>query len=121
MGAMTLYGKALRKLRVEHELTLKALSEKLDWELSPAYLSAIEIGKRAIPHDLSDKVKEKLGLSDAEYNELKEAEYKSASELKLNFNEMEEYQAETALVFARLLKNFDTEKCKKLQSMMQKP
>ena len=120
MAGVTLYGKALRKLRVEHELTLKALSEKLDEELSPAYLSAIEIGKRAIPHDLSDKVKEKLGLSEAEYNELKEAEYKSASELKLNFNEMEEYQAETALVFARLLKNFDTKKCKELQSMMQK-
>ena len=79
------------------------------------------MGRGQIPHDLSDKVKEKLGLSDAEYKELKEAEYKSASELKLNFNEMEEYQAETALVFARLLKNFDTKKCKKLQSMMQKP
>jgi len=121
MTVVTLYGKALRKLRVEHELTLKALSEKLDEELSPAYLSAIEIGKRAIPHDLSDKVKEKLGLTDAEYNDLKEAEYKSATELKLDFSDMEKYQAETALVFARLLKNFDTEKCKELQSMMQKP
>ena len=59
MTAETLYGKALRKLRVEHEFTLKALSEKLDEELSPAYLSAIEIGKRAIPHELSDKVKER--------------------------------------------------------------
>ena len=59
MAGITLYGKALRKLRVEHELMLKALSEKLDEELSPAYLSAIEIGKRAIPHDLSDKVWER--------------------------------------------------------------
>ena len=74
MAGITLYGKALRKLRVEHELTLKALSAKLDEELSSAYLSAIEIGKRAIPYDFSDKVKEKLRLSDAEYNELKEAE-----------------------------------------------
>ena len=39
MAGITLYGKALRKLRVEHELTLKALSEKLDEELSSAYLS----------------------------------------------------------------------------------
>ena len=62
-----------------------------------------------------------MGLSDAEYKALKDAEYKSATEIKLNFNEMEEYQADTALVFARLLKNFDTEKCEKLQKIMQKP
>ena len=121
MTTVTLYGKALRKLRVDHELTLKALSEKLDEELSPAYLSAIEIGKRAIPRNLSDKVKKKLGLSDAEYKDLKEAEYKSVNEVKLNFSEMKKHQAETARVFTRLVKNFNTEKCKKLQSMMQKP
>lgn len=121
MTTVTLYGKALRKLRVDHELTLKALSEKLDEELSPAYLSAIEIGKRAIPRNLSDKVKKKLGLSDAEYKDLKEAEYKSVNEVKLNFSEMKKHQAKTARVFAQLVKNFNTEKCKKLQSMMQKP
>ena len=121
MAAVTLYGKVLRKIRIDHDLTLKKLSEKLNGALSPAYLSAIEIGRRAIPQGLSDTIKDTLQLGDVDYEALKDAEYKSSKEITLNFNDMERYQAETALVFARSIKDFDTEKCKKLQRMMQKP
>lgn len=53
MTTVTLYGKVLRKIRIDYDLTFKKLSEKFDGALSPAYLSAIETGRRAIPQDLS--------------------------------------------------------------------
>ena len=47
---VTSFGKALRKLRIDRGMVLKNMADMLG--VSSAYLSAIELGKRAIPDSL---------------------------------------------------------------------
>lgn len=44
---MTPFGAKVRQLRCERNVTLKAMAEALN--VSPAYLSALELGKRGVP------------------------------------------------------------------------
>lgn len=44
---MTPFGAKVRQLRRERTVTLKAMAEALN--VSPAYLSALELGKRGVP------------------------------------------------------------------------
>jgi transcriptional regulator with XRE-family HTH domain len=51
---VTVFGKFLRKLRVDRELTLRDMATSLG--ISSAYLSAMELGKRTIQPQLADKI-----------------------------------------------------------------
>lgn len=51
---VTAFGKFLRKLRVDRELTLRDMATSLG--ISSAHLSAMELGKRTIQPQLADKI-----------------------------------------------------------------
>ena len=51
----TVFGKELRKLRIDYDETIYQMAKKLDMSIS--YLSAIESGSRNVPGDLVDKSK----------------------------------------------------------------
>jgi transcriptional regulator with XRE-family HTH domain len=66
---MTPFGARLRSLRAERDITLKRLAEAL--QVSPAYLSALEHGKRGAPSaGLVHQVNEFFGLIWDEADEL---------------------------------------------------
>lgn len=46
MNAITPYGKAVRKLRIEADVTLREMAQELGY--TPTYLSAVEIGRKAL-------------------------------------------------------------------------
>jgi len=51
---ITLLGKVLRKMRIEKNMLLVDMAKELN--VSSAYLSSIELGKREIPNDFENSV-----------------------------------------------------------------
>jgi transcriptional regulator with XRE-family HTH domain len=48
------FGKYLRKYRIDHDLTAKAMAETL--HISPAWLSGMETGSKPIPSDMAERI-----------------------------------------------------------------
>lgn len=58
---MTPFGKRLRELREERGVTQKEMAQAL--RVSPAYLSALEHGRRGQPHGISSSVSSPISTS----------------------------------------------------------
>lgn len=58
---LTDFGRILRKIRIDCDEILKDMTEKLN--VSAAYLSAVEMGKRNIPEHWVNKIAEFYNLS----------------------------------------------------------
>lgn len=102
---MTPFGKALRKLRIDRELLLGDMAERLG--ISPSYLSQIETGKKPIPNGFVEKWRSVFALADAEWIEIRHAAIVSTNEFKIQLSEQANAQdkvlADTlATEFARL-------------------
>lgn len=84
---LTPFGKLVRQHRLEHEVTLLSMTEKIG--VSAAFASAVETGTKKIPSDYPRKVADALNLDKEQFEELE----KSAS---LSFNEVRISIARTA-------------------------
>lgn len=79
-------GKILRIIRIKKDDSMRDMADKLD--ISLAYLSAIENGKRNIPTDFEKKVLACYELDDDERKILKEAIDQSTNQVKVNVSEL---------------------------------
>lgn len=80
----TEYGKYLKKLKIDKDKTLAAMTK--DMGIAPSYLSAIESGERVIPVDFTEKFSEKYSLDGTAKDELMELELKTPrNALQLDF------------------------------------
>ncbi|MGG2141275.1 helix-turn-helix domain-containing protein [Symbiopectobacterium sp. RP] len=113
---VTGFGKYLRKLRIDRGMVLKNMADMLG--VSSAYLSAIELGKRAIPDSLIDAVASACRLSDEEVLELKKQADISQPSLKVDMSDAEDKNKELMLVFARKFKDLSPEQLDKLNKML---
>ena len=95
---MTPFGKAMINLRIDYEMTLRAMSQKM--EKSPAYISAVEHGNKGRPSEkFLDGVCGALGLSGEQRNKLKEAAEKSSPVLRIkNVGKPASYEIANLLV-----------------------
>ncbi|MCG9755028.1 helix-turn-helix domain-containing protein [Shewanella insulae] len=66
--ALTDFGKALRKARIDIDYTLRTMAEEL--ETSPAYLSCLETGSKKISKSWIDKINSFLRNKGVEVDEL---------------------------------------------------
>ncbi|WP_028969943.1 helix-turn-helix domain-containing protein [Sphingomonas sp. URHD0057] len=82
---MTPFGKALRKLRIDRELLLGDMAERL--KISPSYLSQIETGKKPIPDGFVDKLRAALRLTDVELVDVRHHAVISTSEFKIQLGD----------------------------------
>ena len=98
---LTQFGKVLRKARIDRGLLLKDMAD--GFEVSSAFLSAVETGKKAIPSGLAEKAAEFLGYQKGspEWSELKDAEALSRGQVAISTAGMSGKQQEAALAFAR--------------------
>lgn len=123
------FGKFIRKKRTEKRLTLMSAAQLL--EISFSYLCDIENGKKLPPNssneehrELMKKIKEKLDLTDEEYEEL----IQLADEELINkghiANEVNDYMIENPIAAVALRKatkkNLSEEKWKKFIEEMDK-
>lgn len=98
---MTKFGIVLRKIRLDEQELLKDMAAKLN--VSSAFLSAIEIGKKKIPADFVEKVCSAYKLNEATRKELVSAEEMSAQEIKINLVGITPSQHQVAISFAKAL------------------
>ena len=101
---MTPFGRMLRRERKDRNMLLGELARRLD--ISIAYLSQIEHGKRAIPDGFERRVADTLELSAEERNEMERAAAISRQTFEIdvtgaNDNDRE-LARDLALAFARL-------------------
>lgn len=97
MAMLTEFGKELRKLRIDHEISLKDLAEKLD--VSPAYLSSIETGRKPVNALILNRIKVALALNEEQLTHLTTAASKNMNEVVIRPSDVS--RAEIALMFAR--------------------
>ncbi|MBA5601026.1 helix-turn-helix transcriptional regulator [Pectobacterium aroidearum] len=114
---VTGFGKALRKLRIDRGMVLKNMADMLS--VSSAYLSAIELGKRAIPDSLVDAVASTCSLNDKEVTELRKQADISQPSLKVDMSDAEDQNKELMLVFARKFKDLTPDQLDKLNKMLE--
>ena len=109
---LTAFGKFCRKLRIENEEILKDMAEKLG--VTPAYLSAVEVGKRNIPAEWFNAITSIYALSAKEQQGLQEAIDSSTKQIKMDLDNYSERQKQTAAMFARKLSTLNNSELEKL-------
>ena len=114
----TPFGKALRKLRIDHGEILADMASKL--EVSSAYLSSIELGKKNVPESLIDKLLETYSLSEDQKNEFRRDAELSVNQVKLNLVGTNDLQRDVVLAFARNYKDKTPEELEKLKQLFEK-
>ena len=115
---LTEFGKALRKIRIEREELLKDMATALG--VSPAYLSAVETGKRRSPDDWVEKISVHYHLSQNERTDLSQAAENSAYEVKISLQDASEAKRGAVLTFARALDHLSDEDLKRIMQSMRK-
>ncbi|BBU96272.1 helix-turn-helix domain-containing protein [Providencia rettgeri] len=112
----TKFGKFLRKLRIDRGMVIRDMAEILG--VSPAYLSAIELGKRAIPDTFVDSLCTAFKLNNDERRNMLHLVDISQPSIKIDLTDAEDANRETMLAFARKFKELDDEQLNKLNQML---
>jgi len=68
---LTPFGKAARRIRIERDMLLKDLADRL--EVTATFLSAVESGRKPLPRNFAERIATALGLSPADKKELQHA------------------------------------------------
>ncbi|WP_232095276.1 MULTISPECIES: helix-turn-helix transcriptional regulator [Serratia] len=86
--------------------------------VSSAYLSAIELGKRAIPEAFVNNIATAFSINGTDYSELCRLAQLSQPTLKVDMSDAEEQNKEVLLAFARKFKDLNPEQLDKLNKML---
>lgn len=113
---LTDFGRFLRKIRIDCGEILKDMAEKLN--VSAAYLSAVEMGKRNIPEQWINKISDLYNLSEEEKKDLSISADNSAKSITLRLDDISNSQKETAILFAREFENIDDETLDKIKKLL---
>lgn len=113
---ITLLGNYLRKARVDLELSLRGMAEKL--EVSPAYLSAIETGKRDIKEDMIEKMASMLKIAtDKDLEGFKQLAIRSNADVSCRIRDLNDATAETVTLLARHAAHLTPETAEKIKKL----
>ena len=96
---LTEFGKFVRKLRIDNGIVLGAMAKKI--EVSSAYLSAVENGKKAITQSLIEKIIEYFSLGTEQVLELKKVADNSPVSIKFNLKDSSSDERILVSAFAR--------------------
>lgn len=87
MNTLTPFGRLLRMLRLDRSETLKDMTVQIataaNHPVSPAFLSAVELGRKAVSNELIQAIATAYKLNDTVRIELQEAAKDSAAVFKL--------------------------------------
>lgn len=116
MNALTEYGKILRHYRLDNRILLATMAKELD--ISPAYLSSIETGSRAIPAGLTEKVSEAYKFDHELRTRLMKAEADTNKSLTIDLQDAPPEAVDAAVMFAREIKNLSVKELRNLYEQM---
>lgn len=115
---VTDYGKFLRKLRIDNGEILKTMAQKLD--VSSAFLSAVENGKKKIPRDWDEKINSIYLLENDDFEKLLQARHLTESRIEIELESLTENQRETVFAFSRSIERFNTQDLTTLMAFFNK-
>lgn len=96
---ITEFGKALRKLRIEHGEVVRDMARRMG--VSPSFISAVENGKKNVPNDWIETIADLYHLSADQTNELREMAQQSVTSVRIDLLGTNGSQRKAALIFAR--------------------
>ncbi len=113
---LTALGQELRRLRMQREMTLRSMARALN--LSPAFVSAVETGKKAVPQSFVENLAQVLRLSKAERQAIEAAigNLKKSVTVKLHKNDSATVQL--AFSFARRFPELTEEQKRLIQEIL---
>ncbi|MFR3218519.1 MAG: helix-turn-helix transcriptional regulator [Ruthenibacterium lactatiformans] len=100
---VTPLGRELRIVRLNRGELLKNMADRLG--ITPAYLSAIENGKKLPTREFMQKLFSSYEFSDEEQQILNDAKARTLKEISINFGEADDAAADLGLLFAREFNN----------------
>lgn len=115
---VTLFGKFVRKLRIDNSELLKNMANKLS--VTSSYLSAVENGKRNVPREWIDIISEKYQLSTSERKELVNVVEQSQLDLKVDLRGLDSEDKSLVLALARRFNELDNHDKNQLKSILLK-
>ncbi|KJV35685.1 helix-turn-helix domain-containing protein [Luteibacter yeojuensis] len=97
------FGKLLRKMRIDRDKTLADLAGLAN--VSTAFVSAVETGRKAVPPSFIDAVTRGLSLTASEESSLAQAAAGQAKEVTISLANGSDRARELAVAFARRFEN----------------
>ena len=111
------FGKYVRKLRIDKGEILKTMADKLD--VSTAYLSSMETGKKEIPMNMYDKITDIYCLDEEQQRELKKVISLSKKAFDIELDQTSKAKQQLAFSFARDLDKISEEAAKQLLARLE--
>ena len=109
------FGKCMRKIRGEE--SLRTCAKRL--EITASFLSAMEVGRRTVPDNYYEKIRELYNLNEVQSKELYESIIYTNQRVDIEMTKMNKAQQQTAVMFARKIENADPELIEKLQKVLE--
>lgn len=111
------FGIAMRKIRKKTGDSLRSCATKL--EITAAFLSAMEVGRKPIPNYYPEKIRDLYNLSEEDYALIYNAMVETNKHVEIEIEKMNEAQKETTLLFARKIESVDLEKIEKIKKLLE--
>ena len=111
------FGECMRTFRKERDESLRTMAKKL--EISAAFLSAMEVGRKLVPVEYAKKIRDVYNLNDEEYGTIYSSIMETNERVEIEIAQMNEAQKEVSLVFARKIENADPELIEKLKKALE--
>ena len=111
------FGKEFKKILIEKNMRLYDIANELG--VSSSFVSAVICGKRGVPTNWFETIKETCNLSDEEITNLKDLANENGNICRLNLANASNLTKSTAYAFQRNLNNLDDETLKKIKSLIE--
>lgn len=111
------FGKEIRKLRVDHEQTQKDLAILLG--VSPAFLSAVEVGKKQVPKNWTEKIAGIYQLSQRQTERLQAAIDDSSASVKIDLQSASCLKRQMVIKLAWEFPGLDDETAKQILELLE--
>lgn len=115
---LTSIGKFLRKLRIDNGEILRDMANAL--EVSSAFLSAVENGKKKMPESWTEKLKNIYSFSPEQSEELQKAIIDTNDMVEINLHNASDNNRTLAISFAREFNSLDEETSNKILEMLKR-
>jgi transcriptional regulator with XRE-family HTH domain len=116
ISMLTPFGKELRKLRIDREMRLGEMAKLL--EVSAAFLSAVETGKKSVPEAMVSEIGKALKLKSEQVARLKQAAAASVISVRIELREADTEARELAVGFARRFPDLTEQQKQALQKLL---
>lgn len=113
---LTVFGKSLRKIRIDNNEILSDMAEKL--HVTAAYLSAVENGKREVPEGWIEELKRSYGLNSKKISELEEAAFSSKKSIKIKLEDETDRDRDLFIAFARCFRDLNDDEAHEIQNIL---